>query len=211
MYIFIHINVYVTYFQACAHLSPYIHIVLLLLHQSGFWLVTIIKRQILEVETGEKGKGFLFKCSIIWEDWAPSVSRLIRVNSSPKHRQNSTIPRKTKTKGSAQNSHSILKNCPLEPRCLRRLLSVFRLPPRLCVWCWCCHWPCSFKQQGPVLLVVEVAKAQGNVPLGRQEREAPSWRPWSHVIHGEENKYTECRSQAAAMSLRAFFVSLCLY
>ena len=82
--------------------------------QSGVWLPTVSNRQIFEAELGDKGKRSLFKCCTTWEDGVLPTSRLIRLISFAKHRQNPAISRKTKTQVSAQNSCSILI-CPLEP------------------------------------------------------------------------------------------------
>lgn len=88
---------------------------ILLPNQSGVRQQAAIERQILEAEAGEQAKQFLFKCSVIWEDVGLSVSRLIRLLSYAKHRQNPAIPSRSKNKGNTQISCSILKNHPLEP------------------------------------------------------------------------------------------------
>ena len=72
----------------------------MLLNQSEVWLPAAIKKQILEAEAGEKGKGVLFKVSVLWENGGLPVFRLIRLTCT-KPRQNSAIPSKTKTKDSA--------------------------------------------------------------------------------------------------------------
>ena len=78
-------------------------------------LPTAIKRQTLEVDAGGKGKMILFRCWLIWGNGGLPVSKLI---SSTKPRQNPAILSKTRTKGSAPSSCSILKYCALEPKAL---------------------------------------------------------------------------------------------
>ena len=88
---------------------------------------------------------------MIWENGGLPISKLI---SSTKPRQNPAALSKTQTKGSTQNSCSILKYWTLEPEAASqrppRQISLFpaavgfRLPPGGCVWSQCCHWPCGF-------------------------------------------------------------------
>ena len=79
----------------------------------GVCLPTTTNRQILKVEDGEKGKGFLFRCGMIWEN-----GRLLSQSPSPlgNPEENPAVLRQTKTKGSMLSSVSHLKYHLWEPQ-----------------------------------------------------------------------------------------------
>ena len=77
---------------------------------------------------------------MIWDNGGFPISKLI---STTKPRQNPGILSKTKIKGGAQNSHSILKTHSFQPEAACKVViqvaqlvpaAVFRLPARGCVW-----------------------------------------------------------------------------
>ena len=147
-----------------------------LLNQSEVQLPATIKRQILEAEAAGKRKGFLFKGSMIWED-GELISSLMRLISSTKHGQNPAVPSKTKTKGSTQNSCSILKYYPLEPKATKwatvQLWSPSSLLEAACgASTNISHAASSSKV--PYSWAVELVKGPVNALLGQQESEALS-------------------------------------
>lgn len=79
----------------------------------GVCLPTTTNRQILKVEDGEKGKGFLFRCCVLWKN-----GRLLSQSPSPQGNpeENPAILSQTKTKSSTQTSFSHLKCHLWEPQ-----------------------------------------------------------------------------------------------
>ena len=120
-----------------------------------------------------RGRGWwkegCFYCSMVQENGGCPVSRLIRLISSVKHRQNPAIPSKTKTKGSAQNSCSVLNYYPLEPKVANWWSQNLSLFPAVQLQAAIGHVASSSKV--PRSLVVQPAKALVHTPLGWQERD----------------------------------------